>query len=73
VRILSILDEYTRECLLLKAARRFPARRVIDALEEVMVCSGPKPQFLLSVNGPEFVASRSGLRPALQFILAISS
>lgn len=43
VRILSIIDEYTRECLLLKAARSFPARRVIDALEEVMVCSGRKP------------------------------
>ena len=56
VRILSILDEYTRECLLLKAARSFPARRVIDALEEVMVCSGRKPQYLRSDNGPEFVA-----------------
>jgi putative transposase len=56
VRILSIVDEYTRECLLLKAARSFPARRVIDALEEVMVCSGRKPQYLRSDNGPEFVA-----------------
>jgi len=56
VRILSILDEYTRECLLLKAARSFPARRVIDALEEVMVCTGRKPQYLRSDNGPEFVA-----------------
>ena len=56
MRILSILDEYTRECLLLKAARSFPARRVFDALEEVMVCSGRKPQYLRSDNGPEFVA-----------------
>ena len=56
VRILSIIDEYTRECLLLKAARSFPARRVIDALEEVMVCSGRKPQYVRSDNGPEFVA-----------------
>jgi transposase InsO family protein len=56
VRILSIIDEYTRECLTLKAARSFPARRVIDALEEVMVCSGRKPQYLRSDNGPEFVA-----------------
>lgn len=56
VRILSIIDEYTRECLMLKAARSFPARRVIDALEEVMVCSGRKPQYLRSDNGPEFVA-----------------
>jgi transposase InsO family protein len=56
VRILSIIDEYTRECLLLRAARSFPARRVIDALEEVMVCTGRKPQYLRSDNGPEFVA-----------------
>lgn len=56
VRILSIIDEYTRECLLLKAARSFPARRVIDALEEVMVCTGRKPQYLRSDNGPEFIA-----------------
>lgn len=56
VRILSILDEYTRECLLLKPARSFPARRVIDALEEVMICTGRKPQYLRSDNGPEFVA-----------------
>jgi len=56
VRILSIIDEYTRECLLLKAARSFPARRVIDSLEEVMVRSGRKPQYLRSDNGPEFVA-----------------
>jgi len=66
VRILSILDEYTRECLMLKAARSFPARRVIDALEEVMVCSGRKPQYLRSDNGPEFVAKslRSWLEQA---------
>lgn len=58
VRILSILDEYTREFLLLKAARSFPARRVIDALEEVMVCSGRKPQYFRSdieppLGGPQ--------------------
>ena len=56
VRILSIIDEYTRECMLLKARRSFPARCVIDALEEVMICSGRKPQHVRSDNGPEFVA-----------------
>jgi len=56
VRILVIIDEYTRECLLLRARRSFPARCVIDALEEVMICTGRKPQYLRSDNGPEFVA-----------------
>jgi transposase InsO family protein len=56
VRILVIIDEYTRECLLLRARRSFPARCVIDALEEIMVCTGRKPAYLRSDNGPEFVA-----------------
>ena len=34
----------------------FPARRVIDVLEEVMVCTGRVPTHLRSDNGPEFVA-----------------
>lgn len=55
-RILSIIDEYTRECLFLRCGRSFPARRVIDALEEVMVCTGRKPAYVRSDNGPEFVA-----------------
>ena len=58
VRILSVIDEYTRECVLLRAAPSFPSRRVIDSLEEVLVCSGRKPEFLRSDNGPEFVAKR---------------
>jgi hypothetical protein len=33
VRILSIVDEYTRVCILLKAARSFLAGNVIDDLE----------------------------------------
>jgi len=41
---------------MLKAARSFPARRVIDALEEVLICSGRKPKHVRSDNGPEFVA-----------------
>jgi len=56
VRILSIIDEYTRECVFLRGARSFPARRVIDGLEEVMVCTGRKPEYVRSDNGPEFVA-----------------
>ena len=61
VRILLIIGEYTRECLLLKAARSFPERRVIDALQEVMVCSERKTQYVRSDNGPE--PSELPLRP----------
>lgn len=58
LRILSVIDEYTRECMFLRAALSYPARRVLDSLEEVMVCSGRKPENLRSDNGPEFVARK---------------
>jgi len=66
VRILSIIDEYTRECLLLRSGRSFPARRVIDALEEAILCSGHKPGYVRSDNGSEFVARARGLGPPIQ-------
>lgn len=56
VRLLSIIDEYSRECLLLEAARSFPAVRVIDCLERLLMSTGRCPQHLRSDNGPEFVA-----------------
>ena len=58
VRILSVIDEYSRECVMLRSARSFPSRRVIDCLEEVLVTTGRKPDWLRSDNGPEFVASQ---------------
>lgn len=58
LRILSVIDEYTRECLLLRAAPSYPARRVLDSLEEILVCSGRKPENVRSDNGPEFVAKK---------------
>ncbi len=56
VRLLSIVDEFSRECLLLEAARSFPAVRVIDCLERLLMITGRRPQHLRSDNGPEFVA-----------------
>lgn len=56
VRLLSIIDEYSRECLLLEAARSFPAVRVIDCLERLLVTTGRCPRHLRSDNGPEFIA-----------------
>ena len=56
VRILNLIDEYTRECLLIRAERRWNSARVIEALADVMVLKGV-PEHLRSDNGPEFVAS----------------
>jgi putative transposase len=58
VRILSVIDEYSRECVMLRSARSFPSRRVIDCLEELLVTTGRKPEWLRSDNGPEFVAGQ---------------
>ncbi len=56
VRLLSLIDEHSRECLVLEAARSFPAVRVIDCLERLLVTTGRTPKHLRSDNGPEFVA-----------------
>jgi putative transposase len=52
---LSIVDEYTRECLALKVARGITSEDVIDALAELFAMRGV-PRAIRSDNGPEFVA-----------------
>jgi putative transposase len=55
VRLLNLIDEHTRESLLVRAERRWTTSRVISALADVMVMKGV-PEHLRSDNGPEFVA-----------------
>lgn len=55
VRILGVLDCFTRECLLLKAAPSFPALSVKRELEWLFFICG-RPALLVSDNGPEFRA-----------------
>jgi transposase InsO family protein len=52
---LSIVDEYTRECLALKVDRSITSEDVIDTLAELFAMRGV-PQHIRSDNGPEFVA-----------------
>jgi putative transposase len=52
---LSIVDEYTRECLVLKCDRSITSEDVIDWLAELFAMRGV-PQHIRSDNGPEFVA-----------------
>lgn len=54
-RILGVLDCFTRECLLLKAASSFPSFAVERELEWLFLVHG-KPQGIVSDNGPEFRA-----------------
>jgi putative transposase len=52
---LTLIDEYTRECLAIGVARRLGSQEVIEALAEVMAWRGI-PEYLRSDHGPEFVA-----------------
>ena len=56
-RVLAMMDEYTRECLMLYAAKSIRSKRVIDILSWLFITRGV-PQQILSDNGPEFVAHR---------------
>ena len=60
LRILTVLDEYTRECLTIQVARQMKAVDVIDQLTDLFVCRGT-PEHIRSDNGSEFTA-RSILR-----------
>ena len=55
LRLFSVVDEYTRECLELVAARRFGAADVVAVLEWLGHTRG-MPTHVRSDNGPEFVA-----------------
>ena len=52
---LSIVDEFTRECLALKVDRSITSENVIDALAELFQTRG-LPEFIRRDNGPEFIA-----------------
>ena len=52
---LSVVDEYTRECLALETARSMRSNDVIDVLIELLHVRGV-PGHVRSDNGPEFVA-----------------
>ena len=55
LRILVIIDEYTRECLAIKVKPSIPASVVVEVLEWLFLTRG-EPKYLRSDNGPEFVS-----------------
>ena len=54
-RILSVIDEHTRQCHSLRPRRSYRAEDVIEVLEELIAEHGA-PQYIRSDNGPEFIA-----------------
>jgi putative transposase len=53
---LSLIDEYTRECLALEARRIMTAAEIRDILAGVAAQRGGPPHRMRSDNGPEFAA-----------------
>ncbi len=54
-RMLTIIDEYTRECLAILVARRIRSDDILHLLAELFADRGP-PDHIRSDNGPEFTA-----------------
>jgi putative transposase len=55
IRVLSVIDVYTRMCLALETDTSFPSRRVTRVLEAAMAQHG-KPATVRSDNGPELTS-----------------
>jgi len=55
LKLLTIVDEWTRECLAIQVEGRMTARHVIAVLHELIRQYGA-PAFIRSDNGPEFIA-----------------
>jgi putative transposase len=55
LRILTVLDEFTRECLMIHVAQRISSRQVISILAWLFEVRGA-PDHVRSDNGPEFIA-----------------
>ena len=56
-KCLTVVDEFTKECLSITVARSLPAARVLRAVVQLVDQRGA-PQYLRSDNGPEFIAHR---------------
>jgi putative transposase len=56
VRMLCVVDEFTREALAIRVARRLSSSDVIDVLADLFIARGA-PTHIRSDNGPEFAAT----------------
>jgi transposase InsO family protein len=55
LKLLTVMDEHSRECLAIEVARKLTSRDVIGVLTRLMIEHGV-PVYTRSDNGPEFVA-----------------
>ena len=57
IRMLTIIDEYSRECLAILVKQKLNSADVIDVLSQLFIERGT-PKYIRSDNGPEFIARR---------------
>ena len=57
IKCLTVIDEFTRECLAIDVAGGIRSKRVIEVLSQLVSVRGA-PRYLRSDNGPEFVSHR---------------
>ncbi len=55
IKMLNVIDEFTRECLTIDVARSITTDDVVNRLDELMKDRGA-PHYVRMENGPEFVA-----------------
>ncbi|MCE7530492.1 IS3 family transposase [Polynucleobacter sp. IMCC 29146] len=55
IRMLTLIDEFSRKCLTIHCARKIGSIQVIEQLANAMIDNGI-PEYIRSDNGPEFIA-----------------
>ena len=60
VKILTIVDEFSKEALAIRVGRSLPAAAVVETIQGLFRSHGT-PRYLRSDNGPEFIARRMQL------------
>ena len=56
-RTLNIIDEFTKEALVIRVKRKLNSVDVVDALTDLFIMRGP-PEYIRSDNGAEFIAKK---------------
>lgn len=57
VKLLYVVDEFTREALAMEAERRIDGDRVVDVLDRIVRERGTHPEFVRCDNGPEMTSN----------------
>lgn len=57
LKVLTMIDEYTRQCLTIRPARNLTSAHVLETLNQAMILFGV-PKYIRSDNGSEFIAQK---------------